>query len=209
MHITSIHPAYSGYILAFEDAGSSSFIAPSPTPPALSQSNQKLNPAFVEFFIENIYAVDAIDSIQNKRCIRVKLIPFQEAKIIKNLDINIDGVEHNVQPSNFDQAINDKWSSIYVSESVVEILDSEDLYDYLIAEGDDFLQKGFINYLDQEIVIQQRIQGSKLYRVVSCKEIKSNEFEIVGSEYNLEKFQAIDKNYMTKSQMCQFRLRQI
>lgn len=198
MHIKSIQSSYNGYILSFENAGSSTFIAPPSSPPALSQNNQKLNPAFVEFEVEDIYTVDAIDSIQNKRCIRIQLFPFNSAELIKNLDINIDGVQHNVQPSNFDQAINAEWNSIYVSNTIIEILDSEQLYDDLTTEGSNFSQKGFISYLNNEAVIQQRIQGSKLYRVVSCKEIKSNEFEIVGSEYNIEKFQAIDKNYMIR-----------
>jgi predicted phage tail protein len=201
MLVTRISSSPSGYWLDFEDSGSSDFIdlsgvtAPEPE---LSESSQKQNPAFFEAQIINFQVVDRLDSIQDKNCIRVELQPGHEFNILRNLKININGVAHSINGSSFEENINSKFDTIYVSVNMVELLDSESLYEYLNTEGSDFNSYGSANYVEDSNIINQRIQGSKLYRVVSCKEIKSNEFEIVGTEYNPEKFQAIDKNHMTR-----------
>ena len=105
---------------------------------------------------------------------------------------------HNFNSSSFQQNINSEFETVYVSENIIELLNSESLHEYLSIEGDDFSTYGSANHINTESIISQSEQNSKLYRVVSCKEIKSNEFEVVGAEYNPEKFQAIDKNYMTR-----------
>lgn len=201
MLVTRISSSPSGYWLDFEDSGSSDFIDLSgvTTPePELSESSQKQNPAFSEAQIINFKAVDRLDSIQDKNCIRVELQPNHKFNILKNLKINIKGVVHNFNGSDFQQNINSEFETAYVSENMIELLASESLYEYLNIEGDDFSVYGTANHINTESIISQREQNSKLYRVVSCKEIKSNEFEVVGTEYNPEKFQAIDKNYMTR-----------
>lgn len=201
MSISKITSSPSGYWLVFEDSGSADFIDLSGVTapvPELSESNQKQNPAFSEAQIINFYAVDRLDSIQDKNCIRVELQPAHEFDILKNLKMNINGVSHALNDSSFQENINSKFETIYVSENMIELISSESLYEYLNTEGNDFNSYGSANYIENSDIINQRIQGSKLYRVVSCKEIKSNEFEVVGTEYNPEKFQAIDKNYMTR-----------
>jgi hypothetical protein len=199
MFITLISSSPSGYWVDFEDSGSSDFMDISEAPdPELSESNQKQNPAFSEAQIISFRVVDRLNSIQDKNCIQVELQPNHQFNILKNLQINISGVVHNFNSSSFQQNINSEFETVYVSENIIELLNSESLHEYLSIEGDDFSTYGSANHINTESIISQSEQNSKLYRVVSCKEIKSNEFEVVGAEYNPEKFQAIDKNYMTR-----------
>ena len=121
---------------------------------------------------------------------------YHDLDIIRNLSLTIKEVVSSDDPSDFQQGINKKWSTIYVDSNTVELIDSEAEYQSLNLESLSSL--GIVKCVKDSQIINQSEESSKLYRVVSCKENSSNNFDIIGSEYNLNKFEAIDKRHIVR-----------
>lgn len=162
----------------------------------LSAEEEQGNSAIYQMSISNFEAVQAADSVQNKNSIRVELEFYHDLDIIRNLSLTIKEVVSSDDPSDFQQGINKKWSTIYVDSNTVELIDSEAEYQSLNLESLSSL--GIVKCVKDSQIINQSEESSKLYRVVSCKENSSNNFDIIGSEYNLNKFEAIDKRHIVR-----------
>ena len=145
------------------------------------------------YAILDFVTVQANESSQGKNSIRVVIDQLSDINLSKNLIFEIKDVTHNSSPSSFQDKINKSFSFIFIDDYTLEILNSEDLYSALVAEGNDFDSYGSMFIINGMNSIKKFNQDSKLYRTLSVKEINNNEFEITGGEYNPAKFQAVDE----------------
>lgn len=162
-------------------------------PGPLSSQSQYDNPGLEVTSIADFEPVSADKSIQGKNSIRLFVDHLGDIDLTKNLVMDIKGVAHENQSSNFQQKINETFSFIFIDDFRLEILNSEDLYDDFIADGNNFDSYGYISIINGMSFIKKFNQESKLYRTLSVKEVNNNEFEITGGEYNPAKFRAVDE----------------
>jgi hypothetical protein len=95
----------------------------------------------------------------------------------------------------FYQQIDRVWDSIYINQNEIELKDSENLATILNSETEgSIINYGSIEYVENATDSESVLLQKKMYRVVRCKEVNDNQFEIIGSEYNLAKFEAVDKD---------------
>lgn len=149
------------------------------------------------------------ESIQGKDAIQVNL---SETHSVKIQDSQVVFIEDVVSSNNFDDnvnvvyfydSVNKKWSTsiepwvlLKISDYKFELLDSSDLFSRLDSLS--ISNFGEINFLPPvELETERHLEG-QLFRTMSVKEGNSNQYEVVGLEYNQSKFDAIDKRTVVR-----------
>lgn len=156
-------------------------------------------PGYVEAEISSVSLIEAKDSIQGANSILVTLPETHPLNLIANPQINIYGLIHSSGAnSSFQSIINSSWGAIYRSQHSIELVNSSQAYDALVSDGGSISDFGAIYEIQVEKALETSIFETKMYRTISCKEVGKNEYEIIGTEYNYEKFEASDKNLSVK-----------
>lgn len=172
----------------FQDADS----PPATSPGSISQLSQNENPGLQESPITEFQNIHAINALQDKNSVRIQVANIDEINLSENFDIKISGVSHATD-SSINAKINKTMSVVYIEDGLLEIINSDTLYDDIAAAGNDFSTTGAISLISGVDLVKKQNQESKLYRTLSVKEVNNNEFEITGGEYNPSKFKAIEE----------------
>jgi predicted phage tail protein len=188
--LTGSNPGY--WVSLTEKTVQGSDPVPTSSPGSISQQSQNENPGLQESPITEFQRIHAINALQDKNSVRIQVANIDEINLSENFDIEISGVSHATD-SSIDAKMNKTMSVVYIENGVLEIINSDALYDDIAAVGDDFATTGAISLISGVDLVKKQNQGSKLYRTLSVKEINNNEFEITGGEYNPSKFKAIDE----------------
>jgi len=191
MQITQLQA--SGFMLGFLSESIDDLDEPVTILPILGEESSS-NPGLKLSSIKNFFAVDKYTSVSGLDCIQLELEVGHNLLLKENLDIIIEGVTQSSQDLQFNSLINSEWATIYVDEDKIELVDSISLKDVLDSEQGTINSFGLVRHISSLSSENQIYLDRKLYRVIRIKENSENKFEIIGSEYSPNKFDAIDKN---------------
>jgi predicted phage tail protein len=172
------------------DSSSSIDSAPNAVDSALQQQERESNPSYRSALILNIISVDYLESRQNDTSIRIQLSQGHNLDFYGNNTISISGFDSNSSLLN-DRA-NKTWEIIRISDSEIELIDSAAFARELPAIT--INNNGMIEYIEDFSITSLRLFQSQLFRVLSVKEVEDRKYEVSGMEYNLSKFDSIDKS---------------
>jgi len=159
-------------------------------PPVFGQGN---NPLYREFEIDFIYSVGFEDSLQGESCVRIDLIEGHGLDLNGYYSLSIYGVTSNI--NDFDQSINAEWRFTRVDVNTIELNRSSELADTL----GNIISNGKISLTLNNSSVTDRFLQGQLFRTISVKEVASNEYEVVGLEYNSSKFFAADQKGVVRT----------
>jgi len=187
-----------GFTISFlNEDGNVEDLVPETVPGDLSQETLDTDPGLNRSSIKEFFAVDKYDSISGLDCIQLELNSGHNLSLNKNLFINITGVSQNDSNLQFQNSINSEWSTIYVDENRIELVDSISLKEILYNEEGTISLYGNIENSSGLSIRNEIHLDRKLYRVIKIKELSESKFEVIGSEYNPAKFDAIDRDIST------------
>jgi len=160
----------------------------------LNDSISVINPGFRSTDVSDIVSVDKDESIQGFQSLRIVLSQGHALDILKNNVLTISGFTSD--DSSLNELLNDQWSTIFVNDNVVELIDSGQVAQ--LIDGAQILSNGSISFVESATSIVERYLEGQLFRTLSVKEISDNQYEVVGLEYNASKFDAVDKKGIIK-----------
>ena len=173
---------------------SSALIEPNQPSDTISQQEQQSNPAYRSANILQIDHVSPEVSRQNSAAIRITLDSGHNLDLYKNREIEIYGFNSSDE-GDLDNLMNKKWNTIQINDNVLELIisDSDESRAVNDIEGATILNNGIIQYIESiESQVLRNFQ-SQLFRVVNIKEVEDRKYEIGALEYNVSKFDSIDK----------------
>ena len=159
-------------------------------PPVFGQGN---NPLYREFEIDFIYSMGFEDSLQGESCVRIDLIEGHGLDLNGYYSLSISGVTSDI--NDFDQSINAEWYFTRVDVNTVELNRSSELAGALGG----IISNGKISLTLNNSSVTDRFLQGQLFRTISVKEVASNEYEVVGLEYNSSKFFAADQKGVVRT----------
>ena len=167
---------------------------PAETTVSLTDSEQATNPGYSANSIESIEFISSTSSLQEKNAIKVKMPQGHGLDLYRNRSIEI--IQFSSSSSSLDSAINSKWQIIYIDDDQVELVDSESAAN--LFQSASVSNSGVVSYVESVRNISLRHFQSQLFRVLSVKELEYRKYEVVGLEYNMSKFDAVDKKLSIK-----------
>ncbi|NDG53160.1 MAG: hypothetical protein EBY39_09085, partial [Flavobacteriia bacterium] len=161
----------------------------------LTANSPGSNPGTTLVLIKDFQAVKASESLSGLDAVRVHFNENHGLDLNNNIDLLIEGVVQSNENTDFIDSINREWETFFISDNVIELSNSiiakerlEENYEFVSSFGNvryvNLLSRSSDSYFDR-----------KLYRTLKVKENSEGKYEIIGSEYNLNKFNAVDKNY--------------
>ena len=164
--------------------------APDAVSSEITQQEKESNPNYKSEVVLNISAANYSESMQNNDAIRIQLTSGHGLDFDSNNTIYLKNFSSNSNELN--DSANKQWQVIKVSDNEIELIDSaafaRELSTVIIND------KGIIEYIESLSTISMRSFQSQLFRVLSVKEISDREYEVSGMEYNLSKFDSIDRD---------------
>lgn len=160
----------------------------------LDDSISVVNPGFRSTDISDIVSVDKDESIQGFQSLRVVLSQGHGLDILKNNVLTISGFTS--PNASLNQLLNDRWTTIFVNDNVVELIDSGQVAQ--LIDGAQILSNGSVSFVESATSIVERYLEGQMFRTLSVKEISDNQYEVTGLEYNASKFDAVDKKGIIK-----------
>lgn len=153
------------------------------------------DPPSDEFNTEKYFEIDvtAARKINPGQSMHQKNSVILEVRNDLNIDLmrNYNVIIKGVGGSGFDtKEVNKSWFYSFVNETSIEIVDSENLYSSF--ENLDFNSAKIYLLKEFQDELKSFVSGKK-FRVLNTKEMSESKFEVVATEYSLEKFEAIDK----------------
>ena len=178
--------------LHFPDAVSSSSHQPSSFSGINSPGS---SPGTTLVSIKSFEAIDASESLSGLDAVRVRFNENHGLDISNNIDLLIEGVVQSNQNTDFVDSITQGWESFFIDDNMVELSNSIIAKEKL-EENIDFISSfGNVRYVNLLSRSSDSYFDRKLYRTLKVKENTEGKYEIIGSEYNLNKFDAVDKNF--------------
>lgn len=152
----------------------------------------QLNSAFqkdkyYEINIDSSRLINAGESLQQKNAVLLNLQNELNFNLVKNYNLILDGVtSSSVNLSD----VNKIWSYTFVNETTIELLHSEGMY---ASYNDLDFSQAKIYILEEFDSDLKNFTGGKYFRILNNKEVGDGKFEIIATEYAIEKFDSIDK----------------
>ena len=172
----------------------SSLTEPQSTSEVVSEQEKQSNPSYRSANILQIDHVDSSDSRQSSDAIRITLSSGHNLDLYRNREIEISSFNSNNTTLN--NLINKNWNTIQINDNVLELIisDSNDLSAVNQIEAATITNNGVLEYIESIESQTLRNFQSQLFRVISVKEIEDRKYEVGGLEYNVSKFDSIDKD---------------
>ena len=166
--------------------------------------------------IEEVLLLKSGESKQRKPSVALKFSIKSLNLVDLNKNIKIKCRNFSINSSSaakrINNSMNSSWNTILLDGTIVELLDSSSLYHEIQAARTtgllelsvdeagfiDFEVAGFAEYLENNINYENSLQGHRYYKAVSVKEKDDQTFEIIGTEYNFNKFDAIDREHAVR-----------
>lgn len=153
------------------------------------------NPGTTLVAIKNFEYIDSSESLSGLDAVRVVFNENHGLNLSDNINLLIEDVIQSNENTDFVDSINGEWETFFINDNVVELSNSivakenlQNNYGYISSFGNvrhvNLLSRSSDSYFER-----------KLYRTLKIKENTEGKYEIIGSEYNLNKFNAVDKNY--------------
>jgi hypothetical protein len=165
--------------------------APEPSSEVLEQQQKQSNPGYQSSTILEVKLIDYLNSKQSKAAIRLVMGDGHGLDFSRNTNIGITGFSCN--SVDITREMNATWDIIRISENEIELIDSEPQYIGL-SSSISITNNGNVEYIESIKNLSIRSFQSQLFRVLGVKEVEDRKYEVTGIEYNLSKFDSIDKN---------------
>lgn len=177
----------SGYWVDLQTQGLSSIA----DAPSVNDPVQSIDDYYNALKILNAEKVQEDVSLQAKESVVLEVDVASDFKLKNNYSVMISGVTATSFSEEYlNENVNITWQIIAISESEIELRNSENFYS--IAGNLNF-DNAYINVVNNFNVKFDTFVRSQLFRVLNNKEIDSGQHEILAIEHSNEKFESIDK----------------
>lgn len=148
------------------------------------------SPDMISTVINKIEVVEPSNAVQSTKALRIFIQDVDSKRISKYKNFQISDIESSSQ--DFNNALGGSWEIIFLGNGQIELINSESVAGF--AEGGNF------TFTSAKVSYQGEFDGMNIasiapqtYRLISKKEVEPGSYEIIGLEYNQQKFEAIEK----------------